>query len=187
MVATCNGYGSFRRNVFAFLAPMGPLFNSCIQCAASCPIVDCCNDPHLPFGVSGVGLYDSQSMIYWVNHRICVHRVSMDVVENLANFRPTFNPGPRVRTTSTCTVILKTSSHPMRSKSETERRAAIAAEMDAYVAMSYDVLGARSDSKMDRTAMVEHSRDSGHAAWIQLISYRFERIDPQSRVLNHFL
>jgi len=52
----------------------------------------------------------------------------------------------------------------MRSKSETEQRAAIAAEMDVYVAVSCDVVGARSDSKIDKTVMVEHLRDSGHAA-----------------------
>jgi len=33
--------------------------------------------------------------------------------------------------------------------------------MDAYVAVSYDVVGARSDSKIDRTAMVKHLRESG--------------------------
>jgi len=44
--ATCNGYGSFRRNVFAFLASTGPLFNSCIQCAVSCPASHFYPAPH---------------------------------------------------------------------------------------------------------------------------------------------
>jgi len=60
----------------------------------------------------------------------------------------------------------------MRSKSDMAARAAMAAEMDAYVAVFYDVGGARSDSKIDRTAMVEHLCDSGHAAWTQLVSYQ---------------